>query len=305
MTLQEIDAFIAVAETGSINRAALRLHLTQPATTRRIQNFEAAFGGAPLFDRSVRPAVLTARGARVLEQCRAVMASLAQLETLQTRADEPAGAMRIGVAHGLDEMVLTAPLDAIRQRFGQVRLHISSHWSAALIEQVQAGLLDCAVALLTDGHVCPAPLKSIDLGPEAIRVVAPKNLALPQPCRLSDLARQGWVLNPPGCGCRTALSRMFDQAGLALEIAAEVFGEDLQLALLARSGGLGLVPESQFAHSPHRPLLHPVEVLDFRLDARLTLLRSAQAGRLDPVIEGLAAALREKRSHPSSGAFSL
>ena len=48
MNLQDIEAFVAVAEAGSVNRAAARLNLTQPATTRRIQNFEAALGGAPL-----------------------------------------------------------------------------------------------------------------------------------------------------------------------------------------------------------------------------------------------------------------
>src|SRR3954466_10916709 len=47
MNLQDIEAFVAVAEAGSVNRAALRLNLTQPATTRRVQNFEAAIGHAP------------------------------------------------------------------------------------------------------------------------------------------------------------------------------------------------------------------------------------------------------------------
>jgi DNA-binding transcriptional LysR family regulator len=56
MNIQDIQAFIAAAETGSVNRAAVRLNLTQPATTRRIQNFEAALGGDSLFDRSVKPA---------------------------------------------------------------------------------------------------------------------------------------------------------------------------------------------------------------------------------------------------------
>jgi DNA-binding transcriptional LysR family regulator len=51
MNLQDIEAFVAVAETGSVNRAAIRLNLTQPATTRRIQNFEAAIGDTPLFNR--------------------------------------------------------------------------------------------------------------------------------------------------------------------------------------------------------------------------------------------------------------
>lgn len=67
MNIQDIVTFVKVAEAGSVNRAALHLNLTQPAATRRIQKFEASLGnGFPLFDRSVKPAVLTAHGLLVL-----------------------------------------------------------------------------------------------------------------------------------------------------------------------------------------------------------------------------------------------
>ena len=91
MNLQDIEAFVAVAEVGSINRAALRLNLTQPATTRRIQNFEAAIGGAPLFNRAVKPATLTSLGSHVLERCRRVLAAVAELKACTAKAADPAG----------------------------------------------------------------------------------------------------------------------------------------------------------------------------------------------------------------------
>jgi len=59
MNLADLKAFVALAETGSISRAALRLGLTQPATTRRVQNFEASMGATALLDRSTKPATLT------------------------------------------------------------------------------------------------------------------------------------------------------------------------------------------------------------------------------------------------------
>src|SRR4051794_32880817 len=107
MNLPDIEAFVAVAETGSVNRAAARLNLTQPATTRRIQNFEAAIGEAPLFNRAVKPALLTALGSHVLERCRRVLAAVAELEACATSAGDPAGDLKTGIAHGLGEMVLT------------------------------------------------------------------------------------------------------------------------------------------------------------------------------------------------------
>ena len=297
MNLQDIEAFVAVAEAGSVNRAAARLNLTQPATTRRIQNFEAAIGGAPLFNRAVKPATLTSLGSHVLERCRRVLTAVAELEACTAKAAEPAGHLKAGVAHGLGEIVVTSPLDALRRTFPRIRLQISSNWSTDLIEDIRSGGLDCAVGLLTEAHTIPAGLTGIALGAEQVVIVAPAKLpAKPgrQPWRLRDLADKDWFLNPPGCGCRTALVKAFDRLQLPLRIAAEVFGEDLQLSLLIQSGGLGLVPRRLLEHSPQRQALQILQVSDFALPATVTLIRSATPGRFDPVIELLARELKSR-----------
>jgi len=297
MNLQDIEAFVAVAEAGSVNRAAARLNLTQPATTRRIQNFEAAIGGAPLFNRAVKPAALTSLGSHVLERCRRVLAAVAELEACTAKAADPAGDLKAGVAHGLGEMVMTSPFDAVRRTFPRIRLQISSNWSTDLIEDVRSGGLDCAVGLLTEAHTVPPGVTRIALGAEQVVIVAPAKLpAKPgrQPWRLRDLADKDWFLNPPGCGCRTALVKAFDRLQLPLRITAEVFGEDLQLSLLIQSGGLGLVPRRLLEHSPHRQALQILQVSDFVLPATVTLIRSATPGRFDPVIELLARELKSR-----------
>ena len=297
MNLQDIEAFVAVVETGSVSRAAIRLNLTQPATTRRIQNFEAAIGGAPLFNRAVKPAVLTSVGSHVLEHCRRVLTAVVELEACTTNAADPAGDLKAGVAHGLGEMVLTTPLDALRRTFPRIRLQISSSWSADLIEGVRSGSLDCAVGLLTDAHTIPAGLMRVALGKEQVVIVgAAKSMARRDGnrCRLRDLAGQSWFLNPPGCGCRAALMKSFERLQLPIQIAAEVFGEDLQLSLLAHSGGLGLVPRRQFEHSAHRHGLRILDVLDFSLPATVALIRNVAPGRFDPAIELLACELKAK-----------
>ena len=297
MNIQDIEAFVAVAEAGSVNRAAARLNLTQPATTRRIQNFEAAIGGAPLFNRSVKPAALTSLGSHVLERCRRVLAAVSELEACTANAADPAGQFRAGVAHGLGDIVMTTPLDAVRRKFSQLRLQISSHWSTFLIEDVRSGALDCAIGLLTDAHTVPAGLSAIALGPEQVVIVASAKLqpkADDRPFRLHDLADHEWILNPSGCGCRAALMKAFDRLQLPLHIAAEVFGEDLQLSLLIQSGGLGLVPRRSFEHSPHRHALQILDVTDFALPATITLIRSAAPGRFDPAVELLTRELTAK-----------
>jgi DNA-binding transcriptional LysR family regulator len=297
MNLQDIQAFVAFAETGSVNRAAVRLNLTQPATTRRIQHFEAAIGDAPLLNRAVKPPVLTSLGSHALEHCRRVLTAVAELEACTTKGAAPAGDLRAGVAHGLGEMALTTPLDALRKMFPRIRLQVSSNWTTNLIEDVRSGALDCAVGLLTGAHTVPAELARVSLGSEQVVVVAASKAQTKRgrkPWLLRDLAGEGWFLNPPGCGCRAALVRAFDRLHLPIRIAAEIFGEDLQLSLLAHSGGLGLVPRRQFEHSPHRHKLQILKVRDFALPTIVTLIRKATPGRFDPAIEVLVSELKIK-----------
>ncbi|SED95627.1 transcriptional regulator, LysR family [Rhizobiales bacterium GAS191] len=223
MNLQDIEAFVAVAETGSVNRAAVRLNLTQPATTRRIQNFEASMGDAPLFNRAVKPAVLTSLGNHVLEHCRRVLTAVAELEASTTKTADPAGDLKAGIAHGMGEMVLTTPLDALRRTFARIRLQVSSNWTSNLIKEVRSGALDCAVGLLTDAHTVPAGLTRLSLGADQVVIVAASKTPTRRsgtPWRLRDLASEGWLLNPPGCGCRAALVKAFDRLQLPLHIAA-------------------------------------------------------------------------------------
>ena len=297
MNLHDIEAFVAVAETGSVNRAAVRLNLTQPATTRRIQNFEAAIGDTPLFNRAVKPAALTSLGSHVLEHCRRVLTVVAELEACTTKAADPAGNLKAGVAHGLGEIVLTTPLDALRRTFPRIKLQVTSNWSTDLIEGVRSGALDCAVGLLTDAHTVPVGLTRVALGAEQIVVATASKSSRKRngkPWRLRDLAAQGWFLNPPGCGCRAALMKSFERLQLPIHIAAEIFGEDLQLSLLAHSGGLGLVPRRQFEQSPYRHDLRILDVLDFILPTAVTLIRNAAPGRFDPAIELLVSELKTK-----------
>lgn len=295
--LNEIEAFVAVAEAGSVSRAAIRLNLTQPATTRRIQNFESAIGGTPLFDRTVKPAVLTAFGSHVLEYSRRVLIAVAELEVCGDTAGEPAGVLKTGVAHGLGEIVLTYPFNLLRRTFTRIKLQISSNWSGKLIEDVKTGSLDCAIGLLVDNHVVPPGLQQITLGSERIVIVTTAKETMRgdgSPWRLRDLADKNWFLNPAGCGCRAALLKTFDRLQLPLHIAAEVFGEDLQLSFLAHSGGLGLVPQRQFEDSPYRQHLRVLDVSDFDLPASVALIRNATPGRFTKVVDLLVAELQSR-----------
>lgn len=287
MNVPDIKAFVAVAEAGSVNRAARRLNLTQPAVTRRLQSFEAALGSAALLDRRAKPPVLTPLGRQVLENCRRVLKALDELKT-SAFPGEPSGELRIGVAHGLAETALTSPLDELRQRYPQVRLRISADWTIHLIEGLRSGALDCAVALIDDDTHLPAALAATALGTEELVVVAarsPSRQTDRHPARLQSLLGKGWILNPPGCGYRAAIQRAFDRSGLALDVTAEVFGHDLQLSLVARGAGLTVAPRSKFEASADHRALKIVRLQDLKLRTTIALLHAGPLGNLSGPVD--------------------
>jgi hypothetical protein len=78
--------------------------------------------------------------------------------------------------------------------------------------------------------------------------------------------------------------RAFDRQQLPMRIAAEIFGEDLQLSLLSRSGGLSLIPVGK-----------SLSVVDFSMRATVTLIGSIMPNRFDSAVDRLVVALRTKK----------
>ena len=72
MDTQNLRAFLLVAESGSFSKAAKRLHLTQPAVSKRIAQLEAQLN-VSLFDRIGRRISTTEAGEALLPHARAVL----------------------------------------------------------------------------------------------------------------------------------------------------------------------------------------------------------------------------------------
>ncbi len=74
-----MQVFTTVTETGSFSRAATRLHLSAPAATRAVAGLETVVG-TRLFTRTTRSVVLTEAGRRYYEDCKRILAELAEAE---------------------------------------------------------------------------------------------------------------------------------------------------------------------------------------------------------------------------------
>ena len=297
MNIRDLEAFVAVVETGSIVGASARLNLTQPGVSRRIQNLEDGLA-AVLLDRQSKPLRPTPAGREAYEHGRRVLRSLEDLKAGVAPAGEVRGEFRLGVMPYLSEAALALPLDRLRSEFPHLTLRITSGWSPRLMEQVARSELDATAVCLADGMSPPEGLVSEELGAQAVLLVAAPGLGVPRQARLSDLARFPWVMNENGCGFRSFIRHNFDAARLPFQVGVEAISADLRMSLVARGLGIGLVTPGAFAESPWRDAVEVVDCPDFRPQVQSWLLHRPPAGRLSQPIAVFRDALLEALKLP-------
>ncbi|HEX2012353.1 MAG TPA: LysR family transcriptional regulator [Roseateles sp.] len=284
MKLEDIVAFVAVVRAQSLSQAAKDLGLTQPAITRRVQNLEESLG-VELLDRNTKPPRPNATGRLVLDQCRAVLEDMDRLRELVASDAEPSGDLRLGLTQGIGELALPGLLDMLAEPYPELRPQLVTGWGGQLLERLAADELDAAVAWLPEEALLPKKVGGRRLDATRLVVVAPADEPLRRSYRLADLRERGWILNPDGCGFRTGLRRALSAQGLPLHVRLDTNGRELQLDLVARGHGLGLVPLPLLERSAHRERLAVVPVSDFKPRLALWLLHAPQPGRLQGPVE--------------------
>lgn len=291
LNIADIEAFTAVAEMRSIARASGRLHLSQPAITRRLQNLEDQLG-VKLFDRNSRPIILTPEGQEAYKHAQSVLATAAELQAAITPGKRMTGDFRFGFSTSLGDTLLGRSLDTLRREFPRFRLSVVCDESAGLISRIRKRELDAAVILLPDGDNLPAGIMGQMLGTDAISVVVPKGFRFPRGAGLAELSKQQWIVNPPGCSGRRALQSAFDNAGLKLDIVLETSGTGLQLALIEGGRGIGVFLRYVVKSSRFQDSIRMIQPSDFRPRIALWIGYHPNSERLALPIRALYGALR-------------
>lgn len=289
MNIEDVRAFVAVVDSGSVGRAALKLNITQPAVTRRVQRLEESLG-VTLLDRESKPARPTRAGEGAYTRCMAVLRAADTL-TREVGPDAHHGALRIGVSLGIAECVFTPALEAVRARFPTIALHLLSNTTSELRKRVVDGTLDAAIVMSRAERPLDDP-HAERLGTERVAIIAARDLKLGAPRKLADLGGILWVINPDGCGFRTQLDRALAANGFVMDVAAEVWGTSLQIGLVARGAGLGLVPVRFVAETPQHDAIRVLRLEDFDPGLVVWLIRAPHLGAQAEAVELLAETVR-------------
>lgn len=143
---RDLKYVIAVAECGSISRAADACAITQPALSERIKRIESTLGVA-LFERSKRASRVTPVGERVVQRARELLLDAADIDEVISSSQEPlTGPLRVGIIATLGPYLMPLVLPQLRKRYPGLELNLQEGLTDALLESLQAGSLDVVIA---------------------------------------------------------------------------------------------------------------------------------------------------------------
>ena len=189
MDLATLNAFIAIAELGSFSEAAERLHLTQPAVSKRIASLELQLN-VRLFDRLGREVSLTEAGRALLPRAYQILNVLDDTRRALTNLNgEISGRLTLATSHHIGLHRLPPLLRAFTRAHPQVALDIQFLDSEVAYEEVLHGRAELAV--ITLAPETREPVHAVAVWDDPLDfVAAPEHpLARSQTISLADVAQ--------------------------------------------------------------------------------------------------------------------
>ena len=148
MDIAALQAFLAVAETGSFSRAAERLSLTQPAVSKRIATLEFELGTS-LFDRIARRVHLTEAGRALLDRAHGLLRELEDIRrSITNLSGEIAGPLALATSHHIGLHRLPSALKRFHRDYPGIHLDLRFMDSEQACMAVARGDLELAIVTL-------------------------------------------------------------------------------------------------------------------------------------------------------------
>lgn len=245
LELRHLRTLCAIADTGSLRRAAVRQGYSQPAMTTQLQRIEQFFG-EPLFDRSSTGVVSTPFGTEVVAQAREV---LARVDAMGPRDIRPAAApgrtIRLAATN---TPMLSGLLARFRGAAPDHAVTVSSVYSSAeIVGLLEEGGVDVAIGVDYPGrelrHSSAVAHRGIVTEPTFVALPTGHPLAGRPEVALADLADDAWFVTPDdGAGWPGVFFTACEVAGFQPETVHEFFGDRSQLhGMIAEGLGVAVV----------------------------------------------------------------
>lgn len=244
MRLEQVQAFLAVAETGSFQQAARQCNVTQSTISRQVQGLESELG-LPLLHRTAQ-AKLTIAGEQFLPHARKIwqewQSAAHELEELRL-GKQPE--LCIAAIHSVCAFHLPPVLQRFCQEHSEVQLRVTSLGSDRALKVLKDGLVDVAI-VMNNRFLTTSPDIVVDqLYDEPVRVLMSADHPLTQFAQVpwSELVHYPQVVFKDGYGMQRLVQEQFQRQGANLKAVLELNTLDAFRGVVRQGELIALLPQ--------------------------------------------------------------
>jgi LysR family nitrogen assimilation transcriptional regulator len=303
MNLRQMSAFVAVYESGSINRAAQRLYVAQPSVSSLVKKLESDLG-TRLFERLASGAKPTAAGDTFYRHCQKVLAEVdAARKSISGGADRVGGVVNVGLAPTAAKGIMPKFLADYLDEYPEVELQIAEAFSGPLTEWTLSGQVDFAVVAvppidrrLVTRRIASEPIVLVSSPDWAHDHAHAGPLADDSPLKL--------VLPSPRNGLRTIIDLYIHANDVPVARSVELDSLYGMLEFVKRSDWVtflsvtAIVNELERGEIAMRPTDPPLELGFYLIHPARRALSTAAASFVERLVEGFAVSKAEWLRRP-------
>jgi DNA-binding transcriptional LysR family regulator len=247
MDTQHLATFVAIAETASFSGAATRLHLTQPAISKRIALLEARLN-KKLFDRLAKQVQLTPAGRALLPHARQILHSVSDAyRALDDLDGEVSGSLSIATSHHIGLHRLPSVLSQFSHQYPHVHLDLHFLDSEKALLAVEQGEFELGV--ITLAGQAGATVTERPVWQDTLEFVCATSHPLAQraPLTLKDLCQVHAIAPDSSTHTTGLIQTLFDREGLTLDISMVTNHLDTIKMMVSVGLGWGVLPRSMIS----------------------------------------------------------
>lgn len=260
MELRQLRYFLAVAECESFTRGAEKVAISQPSLSVQIAALEYELG-APLLDRLGRRVALTEAGRLFREHAqRVIRETELAAQSVRDLTGAEHGRLVVGALSTINSYVIPPLVCRFKQRFPHVDLHVYSHPSSTIEEELLANRFDLGLCLLP---VTSERLIATRLFTETLVLVSPPDVRLTaKRLRMRELSKLPMVLLPSDYCLRKMIEAECAEAGVRPQVSVEMTSPEGILEAVKQGAGLTILPELYVRHRIRGTRLRLIELYD-------------------------------------------
>jgi len=260
MQINQINAFLAIAELESFSLAAEKLHVTQPAVSKRIRQLESNLK-VPLFDRIGKRSILTPGGKAFKPHAERILQELKSFRSgISRQQGVPSGSLGFATSHHIGLHRLPQALRDFKIRYPQVDLDLHFMDSEDACAAIAANELELAIVTLpelADERLCCEPVWVDQL---VVVLAADHELANQADIVPDLLLRYPAILPSGGTFTRKIINTLFAGTQDGLNIVLETNYLETIKVMVSANLGWSILPQSMVDSSLVAQTLHGLDV---------------------------------------------